>query len=134
MSKVGFKMIHWHNYATWELKIVKFSNFGQNHFSDFETPFSVGLVCHISFWLGQTNIYMWTTSYAKNFDHTLLLYFRSRYRVGLMQKKVYKIILKFNYARYLLLEFLFLTIEYEKYLWQTFYNIYCRCKNFIICK
>ena len=43
MSKVGFKMIHGHNYATWELKIVKFSNFRQNHFSDFETPFSVGL-------------------------------------------------------------------------------------------
>ena len=44
MSKVGFKMIHGHNYATWELKIVKFSNFRQNHFSDFETPFSVGLM------------------------------------------------------------------------------------------
>ena len=43
MSKVGFKMIHGHNYATWELKILKFSNFGQNHISDFETPFSVGL-------------------------------------------------------------------------------------------
>ena len=36
-------MIHGHNYATWELKILKFSNFGQNHISDFETPFSVGL-------------------------------------------------------------------------------------------
>ena len=46
MSKVGFKMIHGHNYATWELKILKFSNFGQNHFSDFETPFSVGLTSH----------------------------------------------------------------------------------------
>ena len=44
MSKVGFKMIHGHNYATWELKIVKFSNFGQNHFSDFETPFLAGLI------------------------------------------------------------------------------------------
>ena len=43
MSKVGFKMIHGHNYATWELKILKFSNFGQNHISDFDTPFSVGL-------------------------------------------------------------------------------------------
>ena len=27
---------------------MKFSNFGQNHFSDFETPFSVGLMAEWS--------------------------------------------------------------------------------------
>ena len=37
--KLGFILILAHFPATWELKIWKFSNFGQNHFSDFESPF-----------------------------------------------------------------------------------------------
>ena len=43
-NKLGFILILAHFPATWELKIWKFSNFGQNHFSDFETPFLAGLV------------------------------------------------------------------------------------------
>ena len=42
-NKLGFILILAHFPATWELKIWKFSNFGQNHFSDFETPFLAGL-------------------------------------------------------------------------------------------
>ena len=43
-NKLGFILILAHFPATWELKIWKFSNFGQNHFSDFETPFLAGLM------------------------------------------------------------------------------------------
>ena len=42
-NKLGFILILAHFPATWELKIWKFSNFGQNHFSDFETPFLASL-------------------------------------------------------------------------------------------
>ena len=45
-NKLGFILILAHFPATWELKIWKFSNFGQNHFSDFETPFLAGLRGH----------------------------------------------------------------------------------------
>ena len=45
-NKLGFILILAHFPATWELKIWKFSNFGQNHFSDFETPFLAGLTTH----------------------------------------------------------------------------------------
>ena len=47
-NKLGFILILAHFPATWELKIWKFSNFGQNHFSDFETPFLAGLELHIT--------------------------------------------------------------------------------------
>ena len=47
-NKLGFILILAHFPATWELKIWKLSNFGQNHFSDFETPFLTGLVIGIS--------------------------------------------------------------------------------------
>ena len=50
-NKLGFILILAHFPATWELKIWKFSNFGQNHFSDFETPF---LTCLISPAFNQT--------------------------------------------------------------------------------
>ena len=48
-NKLGFILILAHFPATWELKIWKFSNFGQNHFSDFETPFLTGLVQPIGY-------------------------------------------------------------------------------------
>ena len=46
-NKLGFILILAHFPATWELKIWKFSNFGQNHFSDFETPFLAGLIMYL---------------------------------------------------------------------------------------
>ena len=48
-NKLGFILILAHFPATWELKIWKFSNFGQNHFSDFETPFLAGLMMYAIF-------------------------------------------------------------------------------------
>ena len=50
-NKLGFILILAHFPATWELKILKFSNFGQNHFSDFETPFLAGLMNLCNQWL-----------------------------------------------------------------------------------
>ena len=53
-NKLGFILILAHFPATWELKIWKFSNFGQNHFSDFETPYLAGLVMSAQFGVVRT--------------------------------------------------------------------------------